>query len=284
LTPEARGLRTQRFLVIALTALITIAPLVSLAAAAPVAIAIVVLTIVAWRLRALAPTSVGILSVACVVLGIAGVGPQQVVFSLAFLICALVVWRVPWLREATVWFQRGALNKSLFALAAGIAGLAAVALLMWYAVAKPDLGDLVRTYVGDQPLWLLVPGAVVFSMLNAAIEEGAYRGLLLGALDATLGAGRVRAARASVSLTDARLDRERAEASALPVFLQAIAFSALHLQGGFPRGVVGVGLAFVYGLLLGALRRRAGGLLAPWVAHVFTDLAIAGIMLALVRR
>jgi len=87
-----------------------------------------------------------------------------------------------------------------------------------------------------------------------------------------------------VSLTDARLDRERAEASALPVFLQAIAFSALHLQGGFPRGVVGVGLAFVYGLLLGALRRRAGGLLAPWVAHVFTDLAIAGIMLALVRR
>src|SRR5437762_2523301 len=163
-TREGRGLRTERLLVIALTALITIAPLVSLAAATPVAIAIVVLTIVAWRLRALAATSVGIFSVACVVLGIAGIGPQQVVFSVAFVISALIVWRVPWLREATVWFQRGAFDKSLLAFAAGIAGLAAV-----------------------------------------------------------------------------------------------------------------------YGVLLGALRRRAGGLLAPWTAHVLTDLAIAGIVLALVR-
>src|SRR3989475_8648187 len=249
----------ERLLVIALTALITIAPLVPLAAATPVAIAIVVFTIVAWRLRALAATSVGILSVACVVLGIAGIGPQQVVFSVAFVISALIVWRVPWLREATVWFQRGAFDKSLLAFAAGIAGLAAVALLIWYGITRPDLGDLVRTYVGDQPLWLLIPGAVVFSMLNAAIEEGAYRGLLLGALDATLRPGLV------------------------PVLLQAVAFGALHLQGGFPRGVVGVGLAFVYGVLLGALRRRAGGLLAPWTAHVLTDLAIAGIVLALVR-
>src|SRR2546425_11657669 len=112
LTPEARGLHTQRFLVIALTALITIAPLVSLAAAAPVAIAIVVLTIVAWRLRALAPTSVGILSVACVVLGIAGVGPQQVVFSLAFLMCALVVWRAPWRAEGPGWVYRGGCNEA----------------------------------------------------------------------------------------------------------------------------------------------------------------------------
>jgi membrane protease YdiL (CAAX protease family) len=232
---------------------------VSLTAATPVAVAIVVLTILAWRRRALAATSVGILSVACVVLGIAGVGPQQVVFSLAFLISALIVWRVPWLRGATVWSERGAFNTSFLALAAGIAGVAGVALLIWYTVTKPDLGDLVRTYVGDQPLWLLIPGAVVFSMLNAAVEEGAYRGLLFGALDATLGPG------------------------PLPVLLQAIAFGALHLQGGFPRGVAGVGLAFIYGLLLGALRRRSGGLLAPWIAHVMTDLAIAAIVLVIVR-
>src|SRR5216117_2236066 len=103
LTRQTRELRTEQLLVIALTALITIAPLVSLAAATPVAIAIVVLTIVAWRLRALAATSVGIFSVACVVLGIAGIGPQQVVFSVSLAIAALIVWRVPWLREATVW-------------------------------------------------------------------------------------------------------------------------------------------------------------------------------------
>jgi hypothetical protein len=33
-------------------------------------------------------------------------------------------------------------------------------------------------------------------------------------------------------------------------------------------------LAGIYGLVLGALRLRAGGLLAPWVALVFTDMTI----------
>lgn len=272
LTREARAPSTERILVIALTALITIAPLVSLAAATPVAVAIVAITIVAWRLRALAAASVGIFSVACVVLGIAGIGPQQVVFSVAFVISAVIVWRVSWLRGATRWLQRGTLDEKLVAFAVGIAVLSGLTLLAWYAITRPNLADVLETYVPDQPLWLLVPGALLFSMLNAAIEEGAYRGLLLGALDATLGRA------------EARLHGERAKTGPIPVLLQAIAFGALHLQGGFPRGAVGVGLAFVYGILLGVLRRRAGGLLAPWTAHVLTDLAIAGILLALVRN
>jgi len=35
-----------------------------------------------------------------------------------------------------------------------------------------------------------------------------------------------------------------------------------------------VALAAVYGLMLGAMRLRSGGLLAPWIAHVLTDLVI----------
>jgi membrane protease YdiL (CAAX protease family) len=51
-----------------------------------------------------------------------------------------------------------------------------------------------------------------------------------------------------------------------------------------PRGMVGVGLTFVYGLVPGELRRRAGGLIAPFITHVLTDLVIVAIVLALVRR
>jgi membrane protease YdiL (CAAX protease family) len=65
--------------------------------------------------------------------------------------------------------------------------------------------------------------------------------------------------------------------------LQALAFAALHFRAGFPRGAVGVALTFVYGLLLGYLRRRAGGLMAPFITHVLTDLVIVTIVLALVR-
>jgi membrane protease YdiL (CAAX protease family) len=134
-----------------------------------------------------------------------------------------------------------------------------VALLVWFAITRPDLSDLIRTFVPNQPLWLLVPGAILFSMLNAAIEEAAFRGILLAALDATLGPG-VRA-----------------------VILQAFPFGAIHLYVGFPRGAVGVALAFAYGIALGALRRTSGGLLAPWIAHVLTDIVIFSMVIALAR-
>jgi hypothetical protein len=46
---------------------------------------------------------------------------------------------------------------------------------------------------------------------------------------------------------------------------------------------VGVGLATIYGLMMGVVRRRSGGLLAPWIAHVLTDVVIAGIVLTFER-
>jgi uncharacterized protein len=98
----------------------------------------------------------------------------------------------------------------------------------------------------------------MFSMANAAVEEGAYRGVILHALDRSLGPGFA------------------------ALLLQAIAFGAIHIRG-FPRGLLGVGLACIYGLLMGVIRRRAGGMFAPWLAHVFTDIVIAGIVLFLAR-
>jgi membrane protease YdiL (CAAX protease family) len=66
---------------------------------------------------------------------------------------------------------------------------------------------------------------------------------------------------------------------ALPaMFIQGVAFGIVHANG-FPRGVVGVVLASVYGVSLGLLRLRSGGLLAPFVAHVIADATIFGILL-----
>ncbi|MCP5113866.1 MAG: CPBP family intramembrane metalloprotease, partial [bacterium] len=48
---------------------------------------------------------------------------------------------------------------------------------------------------------------------------------------------------------------------------------------GFPRGGIGVGLATVYGLILGLVWNRSRGMLAPWVAHVLADSTIVGILL-----
>lgn len=247
-------------IVLALTALLitsSVAPPGGTAAAA--GLAAIVLTAIAWRRRAPASSSLGLLFVLCLVLGLAGLGPQQVVFALAFASYAVVVSRVPWLREGIRWLAPGSVHGRILALGVAFAGVSGAAVLGWYALARPDLADLARTFIPDWGLWRLVPAAILFSIVNAALEEAAYRGVVLDALDNALGAG------------------------VAALVLQAIAFAALHFQAGVPRGLVGVGLAFVYGVVLGALRRRAGGLMAPFITHVLTDLVIVTIVLAVAR-
>ncbi|MFO0699532.1 MAG: CPBP family intramembrane glutamic endopeptidase [Nitrospira sp.] len=96
-------------------------------------------------------------------------------------------------------------------------------------------------------------------MVNAAVEELAYRGVVLHALERTVGAG------------------EGA------LCAQASAFGVLHVNG-FPPGFSGILLAMVFGLLMGVIRRKSHRLFAPWAAHVCADIVIVAIVLLLVGR
>jgi len=101
------------------------------------------------------------------------------------------------------------------------------------------------------PLWFLPLAGVAFALLNSAVEEAIFRGIFLQALDSAVGAG-------TISLV-----------------IQAAFFGWLHYSKiGFPKGLAGVAMASVYGLLLGYLRYRSQGMLAPWLAHVGTDIAV----------
>ena len=50
------------------------------------------------------------------------------------------------------------------------------------------------------------------------------------------------------------------------------------LPSRIPERMVGRRLASVYGIMLGLIHRRSGGLLAPWLAHVFADMVIFAIL------
>jgi len=130
---------------------------------------------------------------------------------------------------------------------AGVVVTSASVLLVFCRVAPPHIGTGASFLTLLTP-WSLVVAGLGFALLNALVEELLFRGAVLHHLGHVLG-GRT------------------------AVVVQALAFGLLHLNG-YPYGAVGVGLAFVYGLLLGALRLRSGGLLAPWIAHVLTDLVI----------
>jgi hypothetical protein len=102
-SPRAGAMCGQTPIVLALTALLTIVSLVQpgSAAAAAAGTAAFALTVIAWKRRAPRASSLGLLFVSCLGLAVTGLGPQQVIFGLAFAIYATVALRVPWFREAT---------------------------------------------------------------------------------------------------------------------------------------------------------------------------------------
>jgi CAAX protease family protein len=242
--------------VVSVTLLFTAAPLVPSNVAIAAASGIAVLAVLAWykRCRAAAPFST--FCVICLSLVLFGVRYFPLVLGLSLLSYAGVVRGVPWLRGTATWARWGSFDATVRFLSVAAWLLAAAALLSWYLLLHPNVADLVKAFVLDRPLALLIAGGLIFSMVNAAVEEGAYRGVILHALDRSLGTGFA------------------------ALLLQALAFGAIHIRG-FPGGWIGVGLACIYGLLMGVIRRRAGGMFAPWIVHVFTDVVIAGILVFL---
>jgi hypothetical protein len=257
--PVIRGPRQlDAVLVVGVTLLCIVAPLVSTNAAIAAASGIVILAVLAWYKRCPAAAPFSIFCVICLSLIFSGVRYFPVILTFGLLGYAGVARIVSWLRGTTTWVQWGSFDASIRFLCVVAWLLAAAALCGWYLFLHPNIADIVKAYVPALPLGLLIAGGLIFSMVNAAVEEGAYRGVFLHALDRSLGPG-------------------------FPaVLLQALAFGAIHIRG-FPSGWLGVGHACIFGLFMGVIRRRAGGMFAPWIAHVFTDVVIAGIVLLLAR-
>ncbi|MEY2488381.1 MAG: protease family protein [Verrucomicrobiota bacterium] len=254
-----RSLRTlDALLVLSVTLLVTAAPLVPPKAGIGAASGIAVLAVLAWYKRCRAAAPLSIFCVICLGLVFCGVRYFPVILGVGLLCYAGVVCGVPWLRGTATWVRWGSFDRDVRLLSAAASVLAAVALLSWYLLLHPNVANIVKAFVPAMPMGLLIFGGLIFSMVNAAVEEGAYRGVILHALDTSLGPGFA------------------------ALLLQALAFGAVHI-GGFPRGWLGVGLACIYGLFMGVIRRRAGGMFAPWIAHVFTDVVIAGIVIGLAR-
>ncbi len=174
---------------------------------------------------------------------------------LPVLLQALLSLVFPNLRRWNAWLMPGRLDRGILLLIGMTVIVSASALVLWERVAQPDLSRHLASMPSLSP-WLVPFAALGFSVGNAAIEEVVFRGAVMQGTDAAFGPG------------------------LFSLFVQAWLFGAAHFLHGFPNGWWGLALASVYGLMLGGLRRRSGGIAAPWLAHAGADLVIFLILIA----
>lgn len=169
------------------------------------------------------------------------------------LVVYIVAAAFPSLRHSLRWLRAGKLNFDVLVLVLATAIVSGLGLVGWYLLLKPDISS----HLAQMPklsVWALPFVAVGFAMLNAAMEEFVFRGIVMQSLDSAVGVG-------YASIT-----------------IQAISFGLFHYVAGFPNGALGLVMVCVFGFMLGILRRRSEGLLAVWMAHVLADIVIFGIL------
>ncbi len=173
------------------------------------------------------------------------------------LVSLVVVLAIPRYRKSLLWLRIGRFGKDIILLVIGTVAISGTALYIWYLALDPDLSVHLK-YMPDVPAWLFPLVGLGFSVFNAAMEELVFRGAVMQALDSAFGP------------------------HGLSVTVQAWLFGAMHYREGFPNGGWGLAMTFVYGIVLGMIRRRSQGLFAPWVAHACADMAIFVILAGIV--
>lgn len=168
---KRRGTREEAAAVVSLTLLAAVLPMAtSVGILMAGGIAAILMTTVAVVRRMVAASSIGVLLVTVLVLGLVGLRPQQILFAAAFIVYGLVTSRLPRLREAARWRRAGSydLRQATTGMALGL--LSGLALWMWYEGRPDELADIVDM-VPDWSIWAVVPAGVLFAVLNASLEE-----------------------------------------------------------------------------------------------------------------
>ncbi len=171
---------------------------------------------------------------------------------------AIILRIFPSIQRQTRWFYIGRVDRFTWLGGLAIAILSALGLYLWAVIAKPNLSDLL-VLIPNRSLTILIIVGFGFAVANSFVEESIYRGILWTAFGKVFGS------------------------IVVVTLLQSAIFGLAHLHG-FPRGAIGVAMAFVYGIMLGAIRQHSEGLLPPMIVHFVADIALYMIMLGMLGR
>jgi len=164
------------------------------------------------------------------------------------------------LRNAQDWFCIGRFGKITILYIIAISLISAGSLVTWTLITKPNLPGYTALMPPNMTPFWVVFYMLAFALINAAIEELMWRGVMLSALEKAFGS------------------------SHFSLGLQAISFGIAHYRGPFLYGWLGVALTTIFGVLVGLLRRQSKGIFAPWVTHAISDFVILCIVYGFIRQ
>jgi len=164
------------------------------------------------------------------------------------LFMAILMLAIKPLRKLIPGIPQGNINFKIIAFMIFTVIISSTALFIWVNATNPDLSFFIET---AKPFkGILIIGAIIgFPIFNSLAEELIFRWFLWDGFE-------------TLTLKPA-----------LIIVIQAIIFGLSHYNG-FPNGWSGIGLAAIYGLMLGYIRHSSKGLAAPIITHIFADLTI----------
>lgn len=180
-------------------------------------------------------------------------GPWPLPAAIAVAVAGAAASRSPRAALWRSWLRRGRNTPETLWLLLATIVITAIALTVWQQVFNGQLPDVYRNAALGRPVWMIAVAATGFAVLNAGVEEAIFRGVLQTSLQQFVG-------------------------PITAIAVQAAAFGLLHVAG-IPSGAVGALMAGAWGALLGVLRYRTRGILAPYVAHIAADVTIAVMLL-----
>jgi len=170
---------------------------------------------------------------------------------LPMLAYAGVVLAIPLLRRTAPRLKIGRTGGPPLTCAIVLAITTSAVLVAFHLLARPNIAEL-ATKLPPSLFGSVILAGVVFSLVNAAMEELVFRGLLWAIV--------------------AEEWNER-----IALVLTSLMFGVLHLHG-YPPGPLGAVLAGLYGFALGFLRRWTGGIGLALACHVFADATVFGLL------
>lgn len=171
---------------------------------------------------------------------------------LTLLVLFIFLLRFKKISRGDLFLRKGVIKHSV-GISVCFAILSISALSVWFLLHKenpyakliPDASTVILIFLG-----------IGFSLINGIYEESIFRSILIRHFSNFMG-------------------------FPAALILQAIWFSFLHYQAGFPSGVLGILLTFIFGIMMGYLVKRTRGLMLSIVVHVVADFVV--FMLVLLR-